>query len=490
MSELNYYLKEDAITDGVITKILEDSWRGRNFLRREELQKIHNILVEKNIFGEQAEEIYVPLNEKLDVVEKLNIGILDKACNGKKSDIVKGNCVTPFSEKALILKDGIYGSAFGRFHYIYRSKGERIYWFESGIIAYRTVYATIDEYGFQYCTEEVDEVNIFNEEIGDSLGYFVNTPLEEGIGSVEILISNLVDIKMDFVRDYPIEYLLYPRDVNQLSSFSIELQDQIWDSVVELVKDTLLNTCQERLDLLKYLVEFLGKINIQLKAYHVIYLFDFYQENQKQLNVNLFQELMSTFRKNSIPEEILVQKDDISNLIQELENTTSGSELANVYHDLIFRILTQIFSNSLLRGKKEVQVDKGKKRIDIVFDNFDKEGFFSYIRDNYQIFCPKIFIECKNFSTDPANPEIDQLIGRLGNTTGKLGILICREVLNKNLLLERCKAALNKGQGYIIFLTDEDIKKLVSLKLEKKEKEIVNFLMNKWDQLVLDENIN
>lgn len=131
-------------------------------------------------------------------------------------------------------------------------------------------------------------------------------------------------------------------------------------------------------------------------------------------------------------------------------------------------------------------MNQGRKRIDIVFDNFDNKGFFAHIRDRHNIFCPKIFIECKNYSTDPTNQEVDQLIGRLGNISGKFGILICRQVENEELLMQRCKAARDKGQGHIIYLVDKDIKNLLLMKEALDNEGIINYLLNKWDRLILD----
>jgi len=477
---LQYFLKPDALTNGVITRIIEDCWKGKMLISKEDLQKINQALGKNDVFGEIAEKIYVPVGEDRELEDKLLEGLVTNI-NREQYPENKKDQVELFPHRGFILKDGIYGSAFGRFNYIYRAKGIRIFWFESGLIEYRAVYSTIDEAGFSYIAEELDSCNFLDGELED----LENTVLQEAFGTGEILISNLIGIKENFNRDYPIEYLLYPRDVDRLSSFSIQLREQIWDAIIDLIKEIAINTNEDKGSLLNYLINFIKGQNIQPEAYHVISLFDFYRENQIIIDQKEFQELLAIVRKISIPEDTKVRKLDALALLKELEGLKPGTEMANAYHDLIFRCLSQIFDNSLKRGKKEVPMDNNRKRVDVVFDNYDNNGFFAHIRNSNQIFCPKIFIECKNYSSDPSNPEVDQLIGRLGKKAGMFGILICRQVENEEILMQRCKSAMNKGQGHIIYLVDEDIKALLLMKELSNDEGINNFLSEKWDQLIL-----
>jgi len=58
--------------------------------------------------------------------------------------------------------------------------------------------------------------------------------------------------------------------------------------------------------------------------------------------------------------------------------------------------------------------------------------------------------ECKNYSSDPANPALDQLAGRFSTKRGKFGLLICRKFDNKNLFIQRCKDTAQDGRGFIV----------------------------------------
>ena len=74
-------------------------------------------------------------------------------------------------------------------------------------------------------------------------------------------------------------------------------------------------------------------------------------------------------------------------------------------------MLQAIFYPSLLHPKKEAEIDEGRKRIDILFDNAAENGFFSRLVNAHRIFAPYVVVECKNYSEDPENPELDQLKG-------------------------------------------------------------------------------
>lgn len=131
-------------------------------------------------------------------------------------------------------------------------------------------------------------------------------------------------------------------------------------------------------------------------------------------------------------------------------------------------------------------MNEGRKRVDIVYDNHANSGFFAHITDRHQILCPKKFIECKNYVSEPKNPEIDQLLGRLGGLTGKLGILVCREVKDDETLLKRCKDAITQSKYYVIYLEDKDINTLLKMKENSNEEGIMDYFFNKWDRVIMN----
>jgi len=111
-------------------------------------------------------------------------------------------------------------------------------------------------------------------------------------------------------------------------------------------------------------------------------------------------------------------------------------------------------------------------------------AFFAQRRDDRNLNANTVIVECKNYSNDIANNEIDQLLGRFDNNRGKFGIITCRSIDNPNLLLERCKDAAVRQQGYIITLTDEEMIQMLRAKAEMRDEEIMPFLHRKYRQLL------
>jgi len=155
-----------------------------------------------------------------------------------------------------------------------------------------------------------------------------------------------------------------------------------------------------------------------------------------------------------------------------------GGKRAPKYHQLIFNILKKVFENKLKNPKKELEIARGSQRIDIGFKNNHENGFFRRLLE-YGLICPNIFFECKNYSDDLENPEFFQMRCRLNKVRGQFGILVCRNIKN-HLRIERAQTEGIKKQEFFLVLEDKDIEKLIKWKLEEKEKEIDNFLEDKF----------
>jgi hypothetical protein len=163
-----------------------------------------------------------------------------------------------------------------------------------------------------------------------------------------------------------------------------------------------------------------------------------------------------------------------------------GRAQAGKYHKTVFEALSYVFSPALRNGKIEREVDEGRKRIDILFENPLKSGFFRRLTTQHQIFCPLIFVECKNYQHDPANPEFDQLIGRFHEKRGKFGILVCRRIVDTKAKLARCGNVIGGGSGYIIVLEDTDIMKLVAARNQDDIAQVNDLLSEKLTEALLN----
>ena len=148
----------------------------------------------------------------------------------------------------------------------------------------------------------------------------------------------------------------------------------------------------------------------------------------------------------------------IDHLIGKLRRTPKGNDAASAYHTLMIGILEFIFYPNLINPIKELEINAGRKRIDISFDNGAAAGGFFYrLQHAFGIPCRYIFFECKNYSRDIANPELDQMVGRLSPNSGKFGIIVCRDAENEPLLLSRCADSYKANHGLILPLIDSDI---------------------------------
>lgn len=146
-------------------------------------------------------------------------------------------------------------------------------------------------------------------------------------------------------------------------------------------------------------------------------------------------------------------------LISELQAIPKGNKHADAYEKTIEKILTALFYPNLNYPVKQHNLHEGRKRVDIVFNNESKSGFFHWLTLHYP--CSLIFIECKNYSNKISNPEIDQLSGRFSPNRGKVGLLIYRDSDNQSLLEQRCRDTAQDQRGFMIALSDFDIIQLI-----------------------------
>lgn len=151
---------------------------------------------------------------------------------------------------------------------------------------------------------------------------------------------------------------------------------------------------------------------------------------------------------------------DFKELLKRVLEVAPGKPSATKYERAIESLLTAMFYPALSQPTRQHEIHNGRKRIDITYANVAKHGFFDWVGAHFG--APQIAVECKNYVDDPANPEIDQLSGRFSDRRGWVGILVCRQMMDRHLLLQRCKDTANDGRGYILCLDDDDLKRMVA----------------------------
>ena len=94
-------------------------------------------------------------------------------------------------------------------------------------------------------------------------------------------------------------------------------------------------------------------------------------------------------------------------------------------------------------------------------------------------------VECKNYSRDVANPEVDQIAGRFSPNRGQMGIIACRSADDFNKLINRCSDTYKDSRGLILPLVDNDFLELLKYKANRNEKAIDNFLQKRFHMIAL-----
>lgn len=172
-------------------------------------------------------------------------------------------------------------------------------------------------------------------------------------------------------------------------------------------------------------------------------------------------------------------------IIQRLRQIPFGQANASAFHNLIIGALEMIFYPYLINPVKEREIHEGRKRIDITFDNAADGGIFYRLSEIFHLPCPYVFIECKNYTGDVANPELDQLAGRFSFNRGRVGFLVCRNIESYALFVNRCKDTYRDDRGLIVPLTDDDIICMLENLNEYNTNFIDDFLSNKVRDIVV-----
>lgn len=172
-----------------------------------------------------------------------------------------------------------------------------------------------------------------------------------------------------------------------------------------------------------------------------------------------------------------------NDLLHAVRNVAPGNEGASDYHRAVEALLAALFYPSLCNPQREVEIHGGRKRIDITFTNAATHGFFHWLGQHYP--APHVFVECKNYSREIANPELDQMAGRFSPSRGQFGLIVCRSFEEKGLFVLRCRDTARDHRGFIIALDDDDLGRLAEEANTADRRPTYGILKDRFDQLVL-----
>lgn len=177
-----------------------------------------------------------------------------------------------------------------------------------------------------------------------------------------------------------------------------------------------------------------------------------------------------------------VRADDLQ---KRLSAIRPGKDDASLYHKTVAEAVAQVFDSSLKFISNEQPLNSGAKRVDTFFENRATAGFFADLSAKHGIHCPYVFLECKNYSTDLANPDFDQLAGRFSKTTTAVGILACRAITDRAAMISYCRNLMKDRRDCILVLQDDDLRKLLSLRANDDPEGVSDFMSARLREILL-----
>lgn len=161
----------------------------------------------------------------------------------------------------------------------------------------------------------------------------------------------------------------------------------------------------------------------------------------------------------------------------------AGREDADALHVAVQALLTAVFSREFSSPTKEVPLHGGRKRIDIVFANVARRGFFWWLHQNYS--AAHVIVEVKNYTDDVGHPELDQLAGRFSPSRGQFGLLVSRSFRDIARFVASCRDTADDRRGFIVALDEDDLRELVRIRRQHDDDAMWALLKRRFDELVM-----
>ena len=177
-------------------------------------------------------------------------------------------------------------------------------------------------------------------------------------------------------------------------------------------------------------------------------------------------------------------KPNFSVLLKAISDTPRGFDNAREYHNRAEELLSALLYPAFKWPTKEEAIHDGRKVIDITYINIASDGFFYDLVHEQKITLNKLAVECKNYTNEIGNPELDQLTGRFNSNHGFFGLLLCREVSNRSTMERRCRDTVKDGRGYVVVLDDSDLKKMVTERVSEPDSIEFRHLKSLYNRII------
>jgi hypothetical protein len=213
------------------------------------------------------------------------------------------------------------------------------------------------------------------------------------------------------------------------------------------------------------------------------YIFRFSKENPEVLTK--YRDQLRRLEKADL--QNVLKEDDERGLAGALGDALAaipaGGDRATEYHKIMIGILEFIFFPLLVGPRKEQEIHQGRKRIDILMENAATDGIFHRLHSIRSLPCAFVAFECKNYTTEVANPELDQLSGRFSPNRGKIGFLCCRQFEDRSRFIERCRDTFRDDRGLVVPIDDASVIRWLQLIEAGKRRELDAYLTRAIDEV-------
>lgn len=164
-----------------------------------------------------------------------------------------------------------------------------------------------------------------------------------------------------------------------------------------------------------------------------------------------------------------------------LSEMDPGKAKAYAFEDIITVITEYVFRNHFTSSsfRKQFEIHEKHKRIDIKADWRSNSSLKTVVTVDNNLKSSFVPIECKNYSEPLSNDEFGQMVDRCDKRHRHFGIITCRKVVDRNLIIKQCKYRYDAHEYLIIVLDDSDLQKLLLYSDESKDDMIVAYISQK-----------